>query len=669
MFDVRRVLITLLLSLAVYGCSPKASDIVVLEVGSSKVTMTEYENFFTRNSGGWDAAKQSSLEERERFLDLLTNYKLKLRDAYDKNLINDTDIVRELREYRTSLASTYILDRELTEPGVRLLYQRRQEYIRPQHILLALKPDASPEETLKAYSKAMEIIGRVKSGEIFDSLAVQLSNDPSSKSTRGDLYFITTGTLVKPFEDAMYSIAKGQMSSTPVRSSFGYHIIKVLDREPARLLKARHIMTRFQSPTPDSTDTANAMMRIRALADSLDNGWDLGLLANKFSEDPGSAPQGGDLGWFERRRWVQSFDETVFGMKGNRRSDAVRTPWGYHIIQIDSVKSLPAFTEMKEELKKLYQQHRYSEDFADYVAAMKKEFKYEINEDTFASLISRLDSTKLIGDSAWDGNVPQDVRALPLMKINSRAITLDTIISALGKRPEFRNSSLRSKEVRTRIDRIAESLLLEAKSAGLEAKYPEFASLMREYDDGVVLYKAEQMEVWNKNTVSDTALRNYFDQNRSKFMFSEQVNIGEIYIDTDTLGAKLYDSLMQGSDFAEMAARYTDDPDVKTKGGARGLQAIDTDEITKMGATLNVGEISEPTALDGGGFVVVKLIAREPARQKTFEEAGAEISNAYQDNQSKVHERQWLERVKAKYPVKQYKELLRDAFSKPNNSR
>ena len=667
---IYRVLVTLLLSLAIFGCSPKASDIIVLEVGPTKVTMSEYENFFTRNSGGWDIAQQSSMEERARFLDLLTNYKLKLQDAYDRNFINDTDIVRELREYRTSLASTYVLDRELTDPGVNLVYQRRREYIRPQHILLALKPDASPEETLKTYIKAMEIIRRAKPGEHFDSLALQFSNDPSVKTNRGDLYFITTGTLVKPFEDAMFSIPKGQITPTPVRSPFGYHIIKVLDREPTRVMKARHIMARFQSPTPDSSDTTNALMRIRALRDSLKKGWDFRQLATKLSEDPGSAPQGGELGWFERRRWVQPFDEAAFSLRAGQTSNIIRTPFGFHIIRCDSEKSLPPFADMKDELKKLYQQHRYSEDFADYVARMKKEFKYEFDEGTFNSLISRLDSTKNIGDSAWDAGIPQDVRALSLMKINDRNISLDTVVIALGKRPEFRNTSLRRQDVRVRIDRIAESLLLEAKSSGLEAKYPDFGSLMKEYDDGVVLYKAEQLEVWNRNTVSDSALRSYYEQNKSKFMFPEKVNIGEIYIDTDTLAAKLYDSLTtMGTDFAALASRYNEDPDLKAKGGARGLQAIETDEVTKLGASLQVSEISEPTALEGGGFVIVKLVAREPARQKTFEEAGAEVSNAYQDNQSKVLEQRWLERVKQKYPVKQYKELLKDAFTKPRPSR
>jgi peptidyl-prolyl cis-trans isomerase SurA len=650
----------------IYACAPKTSDIVVLEVGPSKVTMSEYESFFTRNSGGWDVAKQSSMEERERFLDLLTNYKLKLRDAYDKNLINDSDIVRELREYRTSLASTYILDRELTEPGVKLLYERRKEYIRPQHILLSLKPDASPEETLKAYSKAMEIIRLAASGQSFDSLTMQYSSDPSTKTNRGDLYYITTGTLVKPFEDAMYSIPKGKIGSTPARSSFGYHIIKILDREPTRIVKARHIMSRFKSQTPDSSEASEALARVQGYADSLKKGWDFAKLATKVSEDPGSAPNGGDLGWFERRRWVLPFDEAVFKLRLGETSSIVRTPFGYHIIRIDSQKSIPPFTDaaFRDELKKMYQQHRYSEDFADYVAKMKTEYAFEFNEEAFNALVARLDSTKLIGDSAWDDGIPADVRALPLLKINHRSISVDTVVAALGNRAEFRNTSLRRADLRPRIDRIAESLLLEAKSGKLEAQYPEFASLMKEYDDGVVLYKAEQMEVWNRNVVSDSSLRSYYEEHKAKFMFPEKVNIAEIFVSTDTMAAKLYDSLSRGADFATLAKRHSEDVDLGSKGGERGFLPVDTDSLTKLGTTLQAGEYTEPKQVEEGGFVIVKLLGRQAARQKTFDEAGAELSNSFQDTNSKLLEQQWLDRVKGRYPVKQYKERLVDAFKK-----
>ncbi|MBI4811194.1 MAG: peptidylprolyl isomerase [Ignavibacteriales bacterium] len=649
-----------------FGCSPKSSEIIVLEVGQQKVTLAEYENFYTRNSGGWEMGQKSSLEERERFLDLLTNYKLKLQDAYDRNLINDTDIVSELREYRVSLATSFMTDREITIPGVKKLYDRRKEEIRAQHILLKVTPEAMPEETLKTYNKAMDLIRRAKVGENFDSLAIQNSDDPSAKFNAGDIYYFTGGQMVTPFENAAYGMKKGEISQTPVRSTFGYHIIRILDRQPVRgSIRVSHIMTRFQKSASDSADTAAARIRIQSLQDSLKKGWDFHKLAVKLSEDAGSAPQGGDLGWFDRRRFVQPFDEAAFKLKAGEISPIIRTPFGYHLISCDSAKPVPPHAILSEDLKKIYQQQRYNEDYSSYLAKLKKDYQYQFNEEIFEKFISSLDSSKTTDDSAWAGTVPSEIKMKPLMVINGHQILLDTVIIVLEKRPEYQNTLLRAPELRTRINRIADGLLLETKSIGLEQRYPEFANLMKEYTDGIVLYKAEQLEVWNKTTVSDTALRNYYEQNASKFVFPDRVNITALVLDTDTLAFMVYDSLKKGSDFSDMVNRYREMPPPKLSDGSRGLQPVETDELTKRAATMAVDEISEPITTEDGTYAIIKLNTKESARQKTYEEAGAEVSNAYQEASSKNLEKHWLDRVKQRHPVKQNKEVLLKAFTSP----
>ena len=185
---------------------------------------------------------------------------------------------------------------------------------------------------------------------------------------------------------------------------------------------------------------------------------------------------------------------------------------------------------------------------------------------------------------------------------------------------------------------------------------------MKEYTEGVMLYKAEQTEVWNKTTVTDTALKMYFADNSRKFMFPERVNISEILFDSDTLAYMVYDSLQHGADFGELASRHNIDQDLKSKHGERGLLNAAIDEETKAASRLNIGQFSEPISLENGGFAIVKLIARQAAHQKSFEEAGAEVSNAYQDFESKRLEQVWVDRIKQKYPVMQYKEVLQEAF-------
>ena len=188
---------------------------------------------------------------------------------------------------------------------------------------------------------------------------------------------------------------------------------------------------------------------------------------------------------------------------------------------------------------------------------------------------------------------------------------------------------------------------------------------MKEYQDGIVLYKAEQAEVWNKISVTDSVLKKYFSENKSKFEFPERVDISELHIDTDTLAAMVYDSLMHGVDFGDLATRYNDDADLKTKKGVRGPMSVDTDELTQAASKLKPGDYTEPFDDGSGKFAIVRLNGREPAREKSFEEAGAEVSNAYQEFESKRLEQDWLDRIKKNHPVKQHRESLRDAFSSP----
>jgi len=669
---MRGTLAALVVSIFVLaGCAPKYDDQIVLEVGPNKLTLRDFENFYMRNSTSLEAARQSTPEEREKFLDLLTNYKLKLQDAYDRNLLNDPDIVSELRDYRVTLASTFIIEREITEPGIKRLYDHRQKQILAQHILFSMKPDATLEETLKVFNKAMDVLNRARRGENFDSLALKFSDDPSVKVNHGVVYYFTGGVMVgtNSFEDAAYGVKKGDLCQRPVRSTFGYQIFRVLDSEPTRLLRVRHIMARFQTNNPDSADVASALGRIKAVQDSLKKGRDFGSLAMKLSEDGGSTAQGGDLGWFERRRWVQPFDEAAFKLKTGEVSGIVRTPFGFHLLRLDSVKSLAPYSVMYPDLKKTYQQTRYGEDYTRYVDTLKKQFKYSFNESAFTEFLSHVDSAKTTDDSSWDAALTPAIRSMALMTVNGRAIPVDSIVSLLRKKQEFRSASLRRSDLKPHLDRIADSYLLEEKAVGLEARYPDFAALMKEYTDGIVLYKAEQTEVWNKTSVTDSSLRRYFSENRDKFAFPERVKIGEIEVESDTTALMLYDSLKHGADFASLATRWNEDPDLRSKGGLRGFQTVDTNEVIKQAAALEPGEVSDPIELDNGGYAIVKLYAKEPARRKTFEEAGAEVSNDYQEHISKALEKQWVDRIKQKYFVRQDTALLRNAFTSPQASR
>jgi peptidyl-prolyl cis-trans isomerase SurA len=640
--------------LLVCGCSP---SVTILEIGEEKLSLEEYERLYERNVGNREAAQQSSLEEREKFLNLLTNYKLKLRDAYDRNLLMEKDVQDELSDYRTSVATTFMVEREVTEPGLRAMYERRKEELRARHILLRADPNASGEDTMKVWNRAMDLIRQLDEGKDFAELAEANSEDPSASQNKGDLYYFTTGQMVPPFEDAAYSLRINEYTERPVRTQFGYHIIKLTDRKPTVYsISVGHIM--ISTRGADSAAQETALEKIRALQDSLKAGQDFATLARNHSEDPGSAPRGGSLGSFSRRRFVQDFEEVAFTLKPGEISDIVKTQFGYHLIKCDDIRPLPPYPELRTELQRTYQSYRYNDDYNAYMGRLKNRTGYAHNDKVLQEFWTQVDTTKLPRDSAWAANVSEDVRRKTAITVGSRTVTIDALISALSTRDDLKNTPITSSNFSSQIGKVGERVVLEVASIGLEDRYPEFKSLMKEFQDGVVLYKAEQLEVWNKIEVTEERLRAFYEERKDQHPLPNRVEFVEVSTDSQRLARRFANDLKKGRILDTLVARSKG----KLQKTSRGLIAADTDTLTKLAWNGAAGSIIGPLQ-HNKRHVVMRVVKKDPARNKTFEEASAEISTAFQDYEAKRLEHEWLERLREKYPVVQHKDHLVQAFN------
>lgn len=639
------------------GCS---SSPTILQIGDEKISLEEYERLYERNVGNREVALKSSLEDREKFLQLLTNYKLKLRDAYDRNLLMEKDVQDELRDYRTSVATTFLVEREVTEPALRSMYERRKEELRASHILLRLDANASPEDTLKVWNRAMDIINQLNQGKNFTELAQAYSEDQSVSQNKGDLYFFTTGQMVPKFEDAAFALRVGEYTKRPVRTQFGYHIIKLTDRQPAvYTISVSHIMIATRGA--DSVALDSAFHKIRGIHDSLKAGHDFAALAKQFSEDPGSAPRGGTLGSFSRRRFVQEFEEVAFRLKPGQISDIVKTQFGYHIIKCDSVRPIPPYSAMRNELQRIYQSYRYNDDYNTYISGLRNRYKYSRNNDVLREFFAQVDSTKLPRDTAWAVNVSDNARKKIALTVGTRTVSVDSLITLFSTRDDFKNTAITSGSLATQVDKIGERLVLELASIGLEDRYPEFNSLMKEFQDGVVLYKAEQLEVWNKIAVKEDRMRAFYEDRKDQYPLPNRVEFVEISTDSQRLATRFVNELKKG--------RILDTLVVRSKGklekNSRGLIAVSTDTLSELAWKHEPGSIVGPIQ-HKNRYVVLQVVKKDPARFKTFEEASAELSTAFQDYEAKRLEREWLERLRAKYPVVQHSELLPRAFLVPS---
>ncbi len=563
-FGVSIIAVAFLMSIP--GCAPKQQESIVATVGATPISLTDFENMYTRSNGGTTAGTAVSQEERERFLDLMVKYRLKLTDAYHQGLDKRPEVQGEIDQYRGSLAASYLTDRDVVAPNVRKMYDRSREELRASHVLLTYRQDAKAADSAEVYKKAQEIIAEAKAGKDFAQLAVSFSQDPGAQQNKGDLYYFSTGRMVPEFEDAAYALKVGEVTPVPIKTRFGLHIIKVTDRGPSRgELQASHIMIRFANQTPSPEDTATAYKKIQAIQDSVLKGIPFAELAMRNSEDGGSSGRGGDLGWFSRGRWPQPFDEAAFRLTPGKSSPIVRTVYGYHLIMCTNARPLKTFEEAKQDFQNLYQQQRFQEDYAAFTAKIKKEVQFVRNDSVIARFVAGFDSTKTVRDSSWGSTLPADFGRATMFKVLGRPIIVDTAIAMMKSHFEWSNTSLNRVSLAPTVEKLAEQVLFEGKSELLEQQDPKFAALLREYREGILLYQVEQDQVWNKVTTSDSLLRLYFGQHRDKFLFPDRVKFTEIRAAADANAQIIHKKLLAGmtmeqvvrEDSTRMAARVS----------------------------------------------------------------------------------------------------------------
>ncbi len=649
----------LLSGLLFAGCASQQS-IVVATVGGDKITLDEFNAMYAKNNGGADAAQKASAEDKEKFLDLYVKFRLKVKEAYNHGYQNDADVKSELQDYGRNLAVTYLMEKEINEPALRRMYERRLLELRASHILIQVGQNASPAETLAAYEKAVKIIDSLKSGRPFEEIAVNNSQDPSVHENKGDLYFFSSGSMVPEFEEAAFSATVGTVIPHPVRTQFGYHIIKVTDRgaNPGSI-RVSHIMKRLVAGA-SAEDTARAMKELEAALDSMKHGTKFEDIAKNISDDKFSAERGGDIGFIERRRTIREFDNAAFKLKVNQISGIVKSPYGLHIIKLNEVKPVASFESLAPDLKNFYQQYRFQSDYDWYVNKLKKEYSFTQSDDAMNAWKSSVDTLKTTSDANWDSSFSASTRAKILFTMGGGKVTIDSVINLAKINQELHGLPFSSPATSDKIfDKIAKNLVVEAKAVSMESNYPDFAKIMKEYQEGIMLFKAEQTEVWNKVSVNDSSLHVYFDANRSKYTWPDRVNVQEISVATDSV-AKVVQFLLkkQKLPFDSVAAQFNSRQSTKEKNGEWGMLPVTTNALTQKAWTMKSGEVSEAFAYESGTSII-KLLERDPARGKTFTEAGSELSSAFQEYESKRLENAWSESLRKTYPVVIFKETLK----------
>jgi len=630
------------------GSAP-SPDVVATYAGQA-LTVAEFEQRYAKSVGGWDAAADDSLAEYEDFLTRYANFRLKVVDAVASGVDKDSALVAELEQYRVQLARPYLVKKEIVDDLVDDLFEKQQYEVSASQILVLVQGSGSPADTLAAYEKMVSLRDSVLAGEDFNDIAERNSEDRSAKRNRGSLGTFSGGRMILPFEERAFNTPVGEMSEI-FRTQYGYHLIFVHDRgDRSPEISASHILIRA---TAD--DTVAALEKVQVVQDTLDAGGVFADVAREYSDDPGSAANGGSLGYFGRGRMVPEFEDAAFSLEEvGDRSEWIRSRFGYHIIELDARGALPTYDEAYDDLRALAQRMpRFKAAERELGLEYRNTFGSEIDTLALDSLTARFPQDSILYFFAleqWD----EDSRALEIASLGPESFTVGEFLGYGMANRASRQPTYNRAQMYTLLDAMLDENALDVAASTLEERDSTFAELMNEYRDGIILFRVMEDSVWNKASGDSVGLAQHYEANAASYTYPERRRVVSFVAGNDSLLGVVAASWTPG-DETVWSSYFDNDPRfrIDTTFIADSTNSI-YDRILGLPAGGTVGPIAYRT-----GYIVLGVDGIEAPRGKTIEEARADVLNEHQT----MIEDAWLGRLHDRNNARLFPENLVRVFN------
>ena len=266
------------------------------------------------------------------------SYRISIRKELTLSLLRQRDVLQRISI--TPREIDQYLEKQKNAPSAANEYN-------VSHILIAVPQAATPNELDTAGKHADEVFQRAKSGEDFAKLAVAYSN--SQDALEGGALNWRKGTELPTFlTDVVMKLKPGEVAE-PLRTPTGFHIVKLNEMRGAGqqvMVNQIHVRHILMKPN-ELADDATVRQKLTDVRGRILKGEDFAGLAKTTSEDPGSAADGGDLGWAGPGSYVPEFEQTVAGLKEKEISEPFKTQFGWHIVQLLGRREFDNTDELK----------------------------------------------------------------------------------------------------------------------------------------------------------------------------------------------------------------------------------------------------------------------------------------------------------------------------------
>lgn len=649
---MKQLFFGLFLALNMTANAQEATNKVLFTIDNKPYYTDEFVRVYNKNL---DLVKDESQKDLNQYLDLFIGYKLKINKANILGLQGDPVYQAELNQYRGQLAKNYLTDSKVTKELVDEAYSRSKKEVKASHILFLVNENATPADTLKAYKKALDVRQKALKGEDFGELAKKYSEDPSAKDNSGDLGYFSAFRMVYPFETAAFKTSKGQISQ-PIRTNFGYHLIKVDDvRENRGEVIVAHIMI-MHPEVADADKKAQAKKTIFDINAKLRQGENFETLARQFSEDKSSSSKGGVLNRFGSGQLSSAeFEDVAFSLSStNPVSEPFESQFGWHIIKLVEKFPVKPLAEMQLELENKIARDDRSKLIADAMnEKLRKKYAPKRHEKTYNAIVKSV--TNDIYEGKWTAN--DKIAAEDLLSINESVIKADSFMSFMENQQK---AGLAIKPIKKQVDALYDSFVdIQLNSyydANLEREFPEFAAIMDEYRDGLLLFNLMEKEIWEKAKTDTIGLQKFYKNNASKYQWTDRVDAVILSSTNQDVINKALRLLKKNKSADEIrtSLNTTDVVNIMVKSGVYEHES----DVLPKGLRFKKG--MSKVIKDGDYYFVVKVNKLLPARAKTLDEAKGRVINDYQQ----YLEENWIKSLKSEFNI----HVNQDVFSELKNN-
>jgi peptidyl-prolyl cis-trans isomerase SurA len=621
-------------------CLAQNNDPVLMNIAGKDVTKSEFEYIWNKNNTN----TTTDLKSLNDYVDLFINFKLKVAEAEVQGIDTTQAFISELSGYRKQLITPYLSDKDAEEAMLKLCYDRLRQYTEVSHILLAVQPDASPADTLKQYQKALDLYKRALKGEDFAKLARENSDD-GSKEEGGYLGYATGLRYVFPFENAAYNTPIGKISA-PIRSQFGYHIIKVHNRlDAGGKYRSAHIMKAVQA-TASPAEKSAAKDSIFKIYKALQEGGDFTKFATTQSDDRGAAERGGEYGLMFCGSLPYEYESNVYKLKVGEFSAPFQSKYGWHLVKALEFQPYPSMEEMRNDLTGFIAQDEARTQVAKraFIERIKSAYGYAPVKEGFDAFVKAYELVRTKGDSTLLKTL--SVSENPIFVMNGKNFNQKGFALALSKKANPGNNLLDAYQA------YVGETAMAIEDKNLEKKYPDFGHLMQEYRDGILLFEVSNREVWDKASQDTKGLEKFFKDSVAKYNWEKPHYKGfVISCATADIAAKAKKMIKKlAMDSVSIVLKRTFNTDttsvIKVEQGLFNQGENANVDFLAFKRTKAETDIKYPVA-----FLSGKVLAKGP---ESYTDVRGLVISDYQN----FLEESWIKSLRAKYKVTLNKDVL-----------